>query len=471
MSSLAIVGWSTHLPRFQLTGRALTALMGGGGKKARAVASHDEDPVTLAAAAARSALRTVDGFLPRSLVLATSNPPYLVKSSAGTVHAALSLPSACRAVDAGGATRSGVTALLAALEGSRPTLVAGADTRTERVGAPGELDGGDAAVAFLVADPAEHPAAADLIGTASVTVELLDRWRPASERFGGQADERATEAVYLQAAETALAELFGDAERAVDVLVVSTEHKRVRGSLARRSRVAAGRVLTGVDGVGCAGAADAGLLLAAALETASAGKRILLVSLADGVDALLFQVAADGSRNTAPTVRAQAAQARQDLAYAVYLGWRGLIERDVGRRPPLAAPAPMPAARNKRWKFGLVGARCGKCDTVQLPPERVCRACGATDAMDEYEVAEQTGTVRQVTTDRLAWSPQPPLIQAIVAFDDGGRMRCEITDAFDGEVKEGDRVAMSFRVLRTVDGIHNYFWKAVPLPGPGTEKA
>jgi uncharacterized OB-fold protein len=83
--------------------------------------------------------------------------------------------------------------------------------------------------------------------------------------------------------------------------------------------------------------------------------------------------------------------------------------------------------------------------------------------MDDHPIADERGTVRQITTDWLAWSPQPPLIQAIVAFDGGGQLRCEIADAFDGEVSQGDRVSMSFRLLRTVDGIHNYFWKAVPV--------
>jgi len=75
-----------------------------------------------------------------------------------------------------------------------------------------------------------------------------------------------------------------------------------------------------------------------------------------------------------------------------------------------------------------------------------------------------------VTTDWLAWSPQPPLIQAIVSFDGGGELRCEVTDVFDGELQAGDRIRMSFRVLRTVDGIKNYFWKASPTAAADSGK-
>jgi hydroxymethylglutaryl-CoA synthase len=463
MSALAIVGWGSSVPRFQLSATAVGAVLGSAGRKSRAVVTYDEDTTTLAAAAARAARTSVPDFMPESLVVATSTPPYHVKSCAATVHAALSLPRRCRAADVGPSTRSGVTALLAALGGSAPSVVAAADRRLERAGAPTELDGADAAVAYLVGDPGEQPPIARLAAAASATIELMDRWQLPSDRFGAQADERATESAYLEAAEDVLTDLFADAERSVDVLVVASEHKRARASLTARSKVTAKRVINAVAGLGCAGAADAGLLLARALENAAAGERILLLALADGVDAMLFDVVADGAANAAPSVAAQVARARGDLPYPTYLAWRGLLERDAGRRPPLAPPAPVPTMRSVRWKFGLVGTRCRKCETVHLPPERVCRNCGAIDEMEDYPVADQLGTIRQVTTDWLAWSPKPPLIQAVVAFDGGGQLRCEVTDAFDGDVRAGDRVAMSFRVLRTVEGIHNYFWKAVPV--------
>jgi len=468
MTKLAIVGWGSWLPQFQLTSDAVSSVLGGGrGTKARVVASHDEDSITLATAAARAASRAIPDLTPSYLFMATSMPPYLVKSGCGTIHAALSLPRDCRAVDAGPSTRSGVTALIGALEGTRPSMVVAADTRMERAGATGELDGGDGAVAFVVGDPAVHRPIATLVSVASATIELMDRWQLPSERVGVQSDERGTESAYLGAAEDAIGRLFDGGERRVDILVVASEHKRLRGSLPARTGITAGRTVAAVPGMGCAGAANAGLLLAHALETARAGERILLVSVADGVDAAVIEVHADGATNTAPTVADQVNGARTDLPYATYLAWRGLLSRDTGRRPPLAAPAPAPTLRSTRWKYGLVGVRCRKCKTVHLPPERICRSCRTTDDMEDYPVADQLATVRRITTDWLAWSPQPPLVQAVVEFDDGGRLRCEVTDVFDGDVNEGDRVEMSFRVLRTVDGIHNYFWKAMPVRARG----
>jgi uncharacterized OB-fold protein len=71
------------------------------------------------------------------------------------------------------------------------------------------------------------------------------------------------------------------------------------------------------------------------------------------------------------------------------------------------------------------------------------------------------------TVDRLAYSPSPPIVFAIVDFDgaegEQARFPLELTDVDADVLKVGDRVEMTFRKLSTADGIHNYFWKAKPV--------
>ena len=56
------------------------------------------------------------------------------------------------------------------------------------------------------------------------------------------------------------------------------------------------------------------------------------------------------------------------------------------------------------------------------------------------------------------------MVAAVVDFDGGGRIQCELTDVDPASVAIGDRVAMTFRRLyTTADGVHNYFWKARPI--------
>ena len=76
--------------------------------------------------------------------------------------------------------------------------------------------------------------------------------------------------------------------------------------------------------------------------------------------------------------------------------------------------------------------------------------------------SQHTGTVRTFTVDRMAYSPSPPIVFAVVDFDSGGRLPVELTDVDPESVTIGDRVEPTFRRLGTADGVHNYFWKARP---------
>ena len=67
------------------------------------------------------------------------------------------------------------------------------------------------------------------------------------------------------------------------------------------------------------------------------------------------------------------------------------------------------------------------------------------------------------TVDRMAYSPSPPIVFAVVDFDGGGRFPVELTDVDADALAIGDRVEMTFRRLFTADGIHDYFWKARPV--------
>jgi uncharacterized OB-fold protein len=121
------------------------------------------------------------------------------------------------------------------------------------------------------------------------------------------------------------------------------------------------------------------------------------------------------------------------------------------------------AHRNEEWKFGFVGSRDRTSGAVHLPPSRVSMQGGAVDDMEPVAMADATGTVVTSTVDRLAYSPSPPIVFAIVDFDGGGRYAVELTDTDADEIHTGVRVEMTFRRLFSADGIHDYFWKARPV--------
>jgi uncharacterized OB-fold protein len=82
--------------------------------------------------------------------------------------------------------------------------------------------------------------------------------------------------------------------------------------------------------------------------------------------------------------------------------------------------------------------------------------------MREEPYADEICRVVTFTLDHLAYTLQPPVVAAVLDFEKGGRIQCELTDVDPATVAIGDELEMSFRYLYTADGIHNYFWKARP---------
>jgi 3-hydroxy-3-methylglutaryl CoA synthase len=465
-----IISYGTYVPYYRLQRGAITAALGtGGGRGTRSVASYDEDATSMSVEAARAAMRAApDGFTPDSVTMATATPPYLDKTNANVVHAALDLPSWVFAGDVGGAPRSVNAALRSALDSSRTHLVVASDVRTGRPGSADEANTGDAAVAWLIGGPDDGPVIAEWVGGASATAEFLDRWRQPGWDYSRVWEERFGEHAYLplvtEAAEAAFKECQLEPSD-VDAVVVSGLHGRAVRGAARAAGVAGGNVVDDLTTtVGNTGTSHAGLVLASVLDQAEPGTTIMVIHLADGVDVGFYR-ATDAITAFRPsvTVADQVAAGNDSLDYNTFLTWRGFLDREPPRRPDPEPPAAPPSYRSERWKFAFVGSRDRSTGAVHLPPQRVSVKGGAVDDMEPVPMADVAATVVTFTIDRLAYSLSPPVIAVVIDFDGGGRFQCQLTDADPESVKIGDRVSMTFRRLLTADGVHNYFWKARPL--------
>jgi len=474
-----IISAAGYVPYRRLSRADISDFMGvGGGKGMRAVASHDEDTTTLGVEAARLALRGAGpaGHTPDSVWFATAQPAYLDKTNATALVAALRLPGDVAAYDFGGALRSGMGSLVTALRGGGTTLVVAADMRDGLPTSGDESAGGDAGAAILVGDGID--VLAELAASASVSDEFTDRWRAPGERvaklweerfgenrylaLGGEALDRALKAAGLEA---------GDLAR----LVVTGMHGRAVSGLAKKLALTDGVVADDLSAtVGQSGAAHPLLVLASVLESLGAqhvrsGAAVAVVHLADGADAVVLRTT-DALARWRPqrTVASQVAGGGP-ISYAKFLSWRGQLQPEPPRRPEPARVSSTAAHRNETWKFGFVGSKDRASGAVHLPPSRVSMVGGAVDDMEPLAMADATGTVVTSTIDRLAYSPSPPIVFAIVDFDGGGRYPVELTDTEAGEVRAGTRVEMTFRRLFSADGIHDYFWKARParLEGDG----
>ncbi|HEY3098401.1 MAG TPA: OB-fold domain-containing protein [Methylomirabilota bacterium] len=461
-----LLAWGAYVPYARLDRKAIAAALGASaGSGTRAVASYDEDSTSMGVEAARASLRATSAT-PEAIYFATADPAYLDKTNATAIHAALDLPASAAAYDMLGSVRSSAGALRAALDAEGPALAVVSDVRTGLAGGGDEREGGDAAAAFVFGD---GPIMAEPLGDASQSAEFLDRWRVPGESFSRQWEERFGEHAYVPLGESALAEALkqaGVTAAAVDVLIVAGPHARSNKRVAAAAGVKKEAIADDLAAsVGNAGAAHAGLMLAAALDVARVDQVIAVLSLADGADATVWRTTgAIAARRPAVTVAAQIASAGA-LSYATFLTWRGFLRREPPRRPDPQPPEAPAAARAERWKYAFTGSRCQACGTRHVPPQRVCVKCHAVDRMRPERLSDVPATIATFTVDRLAYSMSPPVVVAVIDFEGGGRFQCEMTDVDPKAVKIGDRVELTFRRLYTANGIHNYFWKARPIRG------
>jgi 3-hydroxy-3-methylglutaryl CoA synthase len=463
-----IISAAGYLPYRRLDRSEIAKVAGsGGGKGARTVASYDEDTTTMGVEAARQALRAAPSVQPEMLLFSTVAPAYLDKTNATTLHAALRLDEEIPALDLNGSVRSAVGAIGLALNSTAAALVVTSDVRTGLPGSADEAGNGDAAAAVVVGSDADGAVIAEHIGGASTTEEFVDRWRTPGDVRSKVWEERFGETKYVPLGERAwkrALDAAGLAATDVTSVIVAGSHARAARSLAGRLGAAKEALVDDLAAsVGFTGAAHPALLLASALEQSKAGDVIALLTLADGADVLLFRVTdAIGVYQAARPVARQLEQGGP-IAYGKFLSWKGMLPLEPPRRPEPDRISASVTGRTEDYKYGFVGSRDRSSGALHLPPQRVSREGGAQDDMDPAPMSDVQGTIAVLTIDRIAYSPSPPIVFAVVDFDDGGRLPVELTDVDAANLKMGDRVEMTFRRLFTADGIHNYFWKARPV--------
>jgi 3-hydroxy-3-methylglutaryl CoA synthase/uncharacterized OB-fold protein len=473
-----ILSSAGYVPYRRLSRSEISAFMSsGGGNGARAVASHDEDTTTLGVEAARLAIRGAPTAAVDALWFATSSPAYLDKTNATAVAAALRLPSDVAAYDFGGALRSGMGCLLTALRGGGTTLVVGADMRDGLPTSADESAGGDAGAAVLIGNG--DSVVAEFVAGASATDEFTDRWRAPGSDVSKLWEERFGEQRYLALGQDAVARALKAAGLdASDVgrVIVTGMHARAVTGLRKKLALPESALTDDLaQTVGQAGAAHPLLVLSSVLEdlatttttAATDSTVIVLVHLADGADAVVLRTtAALATWQPERPVADQVAQGAP-LPYSKFLAWRGQLSPEPPRRPEPNRVSSSAAHRSEDWKFGFVGSRDRSSGVVHMPPSRISMQGGALDDMEPVGMADHLGTVVTFTIDRMAYSPSPPIVFAIVDFDGGGRYPVELTDVDATTIRAGSRVEMTFRRLFSADGIHDYFWKARPVRGKG----
>ena len=463
-----IVSYGAYVPPTRLAFATIGGRPAKEGGPEKAVAWNDEDAVTMAVSAAVNCLRDFDRARVDTVYFASTTHAFREKQAAAIVARALDLRRDLHCSDFAGSLRSGTAALRAAADAvaagtARCALVVASDCR---MGAPGsglERSGGDGAAAFLVTD---GDVVARLDAVHSIADEIVDLWRGEGDAFVHSWEDRfVVQEGYvprLVEAVRGLLEKTGTAAGDYAKVALYGPDQRSFATVARKLGVPAGALCEPLFGrLGNAGAAFAPLLLAAALEDAKPGERLLVANYGDGADALALTTTEHVQKLEPRRGVSWHLERRRPVAsYDHYLKARGLnaAEWEAPAGPGLSATIHF---RDRDSNLGFCGQKCRKCGAVQFPVQRVCESCFAKDDFEPYRLSDRTGRLVTYTLDFFFPTPEPPTVVAIVDID-GARVHMQVANLAAEDVKTGLALEFELRRIHQAGGRPNYYWKASP---------
>jgi hydroxymethylglutaryl-CoA synthase len=471
-----IISYGAYIPLWRLSRDAIaeawqSASTGG----ERSIANNDEDTITMATEAAIDCLAGLQRDKVDGLYFASTTSPYREKECSTLAAMAADLGPDIITADFGNSLRAATEAFRAALDAvvsgsASQVLVTASDCRIGYPRSNFEQIFGDAAAALLISNTAKPAVLVE--GSCSVSNELYDVWRLDKDTYVQSWEDRfIIEHGYTENMERTISNLLRKKALSVKDIakaVLYAPSSRAQQGLARRLGFDVKTQLQDllINNVGITGCAHVLLMLAATLEGAKAGDKILVASYGSGCDAFLLSVTEQIAevRGNRRGVKGHLDSKRPLSSYARYLSYRGLLEPQPGE-PFRLFPAATTSWRERNWSIRMHASKCKDCGTITFPIERVCYNCRSKDNFEEVRLSDRKAKVFTFTLDNLAGRSDDPTIPQIgVEFDyQNTRTYLPMTDCDPGEVKVDAPVEMTFRRLYEGAGMYNYFWKCRPI--------
>lgn len=471
---VGIVSYGAYIPYYRLDyqdiGKAWgTALPPG----ERAVANFDEDSITIAVAAGLDCLQGIDRNTVDGLYFASTTSPYKEKQSAALIASAVDLRRDIVSVDFANSLRSGTSAMAAAINAIRGgsakrVLITAADCRLATPQSSLEYTLGDGAASVLLGD-------SDVLATIeqgySISDEILDYWRCDTDAYIRSWEDRFVfQKGYTEVVQEAISQFIKkhnlspkDFSKVVYYAPDRRSHTQMARALGFDLKTQVQDSLIGT--VGNTGSAYALMLLAAALDEAKAGDRILFAGYGDGCDVFSLRVTEsieNMRRGERKHLKDFLASGKKLPSYAKFLAFRNITPVETTRRAEYPSSASL-VWREREQIIRFHGYKCRRCGAIQVPrPDsiRVCVKCQAIDELDRVSLSNKKGEIVTFALDRIFACVDPPTAQVLINFDGGGRFFGFMTDREIDKIKVGARVKMSFRKMSDATGFHNYYWKA-----------
>ncbi len=342
---VGITGYGAYVPRFRLPGKEISRVWtngtGGSPVREKAVPGLDEDVVTMSIEAARNALARA-GIHPqqlRAVWVGSESHPYAVKPTSTIVAESIGAVPSVQAADWEFACKAGSEAMQASIGfvGSgmaQYALSIGMDTAQGRPGDALEYTAAAGGAGFIVG-PAED-ALAVIQASYSFGTDTPDFWRREGDMDPSHGERFTGEPAYfkhvLSAAQTMMEEMGTTAQDYPYVILHQPNVKfptRAAQMLGFSPEQYKYGLLSGEIGNTYSGSSLIGL--AATLDEARPGDRILMVSYGSGAGSDAFDILVTDriseAVSRAPTVR-DYIDRRTEIDYAVYSRFRGKLRLD-----------------------------------------------------------------------------------------------------------------------------------------------
>ena len=469
-----IISYGAYIPIYRLKrdemARAWSRGSSGG---ERAVANFDEDSATMAVEAIRDCLRDIERQSVDSLYFASTTPPYREKQTASLIAQASDLKRQLFAADFTDSLRCGTMALQAAMDAvasgsAKRAVVAAADIRIGPPQSSSEQDFGDGAAALLIGD---QGVICEIEGSYSHADDILDTWKTEIDTFTRSWEDRfiLSEGYTRNIAEaiSGIMQKYSLKPKDIAKVVLYAPDARRHSELARelgfdpKSQVQDPMFKS----LGNTGAAFALMMLAAALEEAKPGDRILFANYGDGADAFILRVTNEITKlKVRRGIKGHLASKLELKTYEKYVRFRKLMPLESQARESANAFPPV-AWREREQLTSLHGSKCNNCGRTFHPMQRVCIYCGTKDDFVSVPLSDRKGTLYTYCIDNLALSGDPPTVVSKVHLEDKVGpigVYCQMTDRDVGKVAPDMPVEMTFRKMHDAGGMHTYYWKCRP---------
>lgn len=336
---VGIVGYGSYVPRYRLPGREISRVWTEGNSRSpvreKSVPGLDEDTATMSIEAARNALTRaqIDPQQISAVWVGSESHPYAVKPTGTIVAEAIGATPATLAADWQFACKAGTEAMQAAIGfvGSgmaNYVLAIGMDTAQGRPGDALEYTAGAGGAAYIFG-PAED-AVVQIQRTLSYVSDTTDFWRRPSTHYPSHAERFSGDPGYfghvMPAAQQMMDEM-GSSPESYDYVVFHQPNPkfptRAMADLGFKPAQWKTGLLVPEIGNTYAGAAIIGL--AAVLDEAKPGQRILMVSYGSGAGSDAFDLVVSDklsdAQNRAPVTRDYIGR-RVEIDYAQYVRMR-----------------------------------------------------------------------------------------------------------------------------------------------------